>query len=54
MVIFWEAQIFNSIEEMYAKVETIIDEVDIKKVFDPITGRFLLAWGGPLLRSGEP
>ena len=53
MVVFWEAQIFKSLQEAEAKIETISNEVDGKMVEDHILEKFLRAWGGPLCVPGE-
>lgn len=48
MVVFWQADIFNSLEELDTKTSTISNAVNVKYVFDPINGRLLVAWLGPL------
>lgn len=53
MVVFWEAQIFKSLQEAEAKIETIDNGVDVKMVADHILEKFLVAWGGPLCVPGE-
>jgi hypothetical protein len=45
---YWDAEIFNSLPEMEAAYELIENTVNVKYVHDPITGRYLMAWGGPL------
>ena len=53
MVVFWEAEIFKSIQQAEAKIETISNEVDVKLVADHILEKFLVAWGGPLCIPGD-
>ena len=52
MVVFWEAQIFKSLQEAEAKIETISNEVDVKMVEDHILEKFLVAWGRTLAEPG--
>jgi len=51
---YWEAQIFNSLEELDTKTSAIDNAANVKYVWDPINGRLLVAWGGPLDIGGEP
>lgn len=53
MVLCWDAEIYNSVQEAKAKIETISNEVDVKMVEDHILEKFLVAWGGPLCVPGE-
>jgi len=52
----WEAQIFKSLQEAEAKIETldIKTNINIKMVEDHILEKFLVAWGGPFDGPVEP
>lgn len=50
---YWDAEIFKSIQEAEAHIETISNEVDVKLVADYTLEKFLVAWGGPLCVPGE-
>jgi len=48
MVLCWDAEIYNSVQEAKAKIETISNEVDVKMVEDHLLEKFLVAWGRTL------
>ena len=50
----WEAQIFKSLQEAEAKIETLDIKTNVKMVEDHILEKFLVAWGGPFDGPGEP
>jgi hypothetical protein len=50
---YWGVEIFKSLQEAEAKIETISNEVDVKLVADHTLEKFLVAWGGPLCVPGE-
>ena len=51
---YWDAEIFKSIQEAEAYIETIIsNEVDVQLVADHTLEKFLVAWGGPLCVPGD-
>lgn len=50
----WSAQIFKSLQEAEAKIETLDIKGNVKMVEDHILEKFLVAWNGAFDGPGEP